>query len=50
MPLTHLVNAARTIMLDGGGILAVSSELLILLLMAVLMIAIAARMFRWQKD
>ena len=49
MPLTHLVNAARTIMLDGGGIMAVASELLVLSLMSVVLMAIAARVFRWQK-
>lgn len=50
MPLTHLVNAARTIMLDGGGIMAVASELLILSLMSLLLMTIAARVFRWQKE
>lgn len=50
MPLTHLVNAARTIMLDGGGITAVASELVVLLLMSLVLMTIAARVFRWQKD
>lgn len=50
MPLTHLVNAARAIMLDGAGIQAVASELLILSLMSLCLMAIAARWFRWQKE
>jgi ABC-2 type transport system permease protein len=50
MPLTHLVNAARTIMLDGGGITAVANEMLILSLITLVLMAIAARIFRWQKE
>lgn len=50
MPLTHLVNAARAIMLDGAGLEAVASELLILSLMSLCLMAIAARWFRWQKE
>lgn len=50
MPLTHLVNAARAIMLDGAGLGSVADELLILSLMTVILMALAARSFRWQKE
>lgn len=50
MPLTHLVNAARAIMLDGAGLGSVADELLILSLMTVILMALAARTFRWQKE
>lgn len=50
MPLTHLVNAARAIMLDGAGFTAVADELLVLLLTSIALMAIAARWFRWQKE
>ncbi|HEX4937648.1 MAG TPA: ABC transporter permease, partial [Candidatus Kapabacteria bacterium] len=50
MPLTHLVNAARAIMLDGAGFTAVADELLVLLLTSIILMAIAARWFRWQKE
>lgn len=50
MPLTHLVNAARAIMLDGAGVMGVANEMLILSLMSLFLMAIAARWFRWQKE
>jgi len=50
MPLTHLVNAARAIMLDGAGFSSIADELLILLLITVVLMAVAARAFRWQKE
>lgn len=50
MPLTHLVNAARAIMLDGAGFSSIADELLILSLISVVLMAIAARAFRWQKE
>lgn len=48
LPLTHVINAARSIMLDGAGLAAVSSELLILAAMSMGLLAIGALSFRWE--
>jgi ABC-2 type transport system permease protein len=49
MPLTHLVNPARAIMIDGAGFMDVLNDLIILLVMTVVLMALAARSFSWQK-
>jgi ABC-type multidrug transport system permease subunit len=49
-PLTHLVGAARAIMLDGAGISEVAPQLLTLSAMTVVFLAIGARIFRWRAD
>lgn len=48
LPLTHMVEAARRIMLDGAGLLDVIFEISVLLGVGVLLLAISARAFRWQ--
>jgi ABC-type multidrug transport system permease subunit len=48
MPLTHLVAAARAIMIDGAGVLDVLPQLALLLMLAALLLAVAARVFRWE--
>lgn len=50
MPLTHIVDAARAVMLDGAGLSDVLPHLLVLAGMAVALMAAAARSFRWQKE
>ncbi len=47
-PLTHLVEAARCIMIDGGQLLDVVPELLLLLGLALAFLVLAARFFRWE--
>ena len=47
MPLTHLVDAARRIMLDGAGLLDVLPQLGILVGLTALLMAVSARLFRW---
>jgi ABC-type multidrug transport system permease subunit len=47
MPLTHLVNAARAVMVDGAGIAQVLPEIALLCGMGVLLLVIAATLFRW---
>jgi ABC-2 type transport system permease protein len=47
-PLTHLVDAARRIMIDGAGLLDVVPEILLLLGLALAFLALAARLFRWE--
>lgn len=50
MPLTHVVNAARAIMLDGAGLTDIAPQLLTLTALTVILMAIATRSFRWQKE
>ncbi len=47
MPLTHLVNAARAVMVDGAGITEVLPEIALLGGMGLLLLLIAAMLFRW---
>jgi ABC-type multidrug transport system permease subunit len=48
MPLTHVVDAARGIMIDGAGVLTILPQLLLLLGLAAALLAAAARLFRWE--
>lgn len=48
LPVTHMVDAARRIMLDGAGLADVSGEIIGLLGFGILLLVIAARAFRWQ--
>jgi ABC-type multidrug transport system permease subunit len=47
-PLTHLVEAARRIMIDGAGLMDVLPEILLLLGLAVAFLSLAAWLFRWE--
>lgn len=49
LPLTHLVEAARAIMLEGAGLVAVLPHLATLLLITIACLALAARLFRWHR-
>ena len=46
-PLTHLVNAARRVMIDGAGVIQVLPEIIILGGTGLILLLIAATMFRW---
>ena len=48
LPLTHVTDAAREIMIDGAGIVQVSDHLLVLGLSSVVLLFIGARIFRWE--
>jgi ABC-type multidrug transport system permease subunit len=48
IPLTQMVSAARRVMIDGAGLLEVLPEVSGLLALAVVLLATAARMFRWE--
>lgn len=50
LPLTHLVAAARSIMLEGAGLVAIQHHLLILAITTVVLTALASILFRWQRD
>jgi ABC-2 type transport system permease protein len=47
LPLTHLVNAARAVMVDGAGVVQVLPEIVLLGGMGLALLLIAARLFRW---
>jgi ABC transporter DrrB family efflux protein len=48
LPLTHLVDAARRIMLDGAGLAQVAPDLYALGGMTVLFLGVAAWLFKWE--
>lgn len=48
LPLTHVVEAARTIMLDGAGFFDVAHHLVILLTMTLMFLFIGVKIFRWE--
>lgn len=49
LPLTHLVSAARGVMLEGAGILQVAPQLLALVAMTAVFITLAGLLFRWHE-
>jgi len=49
-PLTHLLDAARAVMLDGAGIAGISSDLAYLAITAVAFLAFGAWSFRWRVE
>ena len=48
LPLTHITEAAREIMIDGAGLAQVSDHLLVLGLTSVVLLLIGAKIFRWE--
>ncbi|MFV2031638.1 MAG: ABC transporter permease [Gammaproteobacteria bacterium] len=48
LPLTHLTEAAREIMIDGADLAQVGDHLLVLGLMSVVLLLIGAKIFRWE--
>ncbi len=50
LPLTHIVQAARSVMLDGAGINEVGYHLLVLGAMTAVFLLLAAKLFRWRSD
>ncbi|HSC75493.1 MAG TPA: ABC transporter permease [Pseudomonadales bacterium] len=50
LPMTHMLDAARAVMLEGAGWRDVSVHLLVMAVMSVVFLSIAAVMFRWGKN
>lgn len=50
LPLTHMVQAARAVMLDGAGLADISHHLLILMAMSALFLSLSAWLFRWRES
>jgi ABC-type polysaccharide/polyol phosphate export permease len=48
LPLTHVTEAAREIMIDGAGIVQISDHLLVLGVSSVILLIIGARIFQWE--
>lgn len=48
LPLTHVTEAAREIMIDGAGLVQISDHLLILSVSSIILLWIGARIFRWE--
>ena len=48
LPLTHVTDAAREIMIDGAGLTQIADHLLVLGLSSVVLLAIGAKIFRWE--
>lgn len=49
-PLTHMLNAARNIMLENAGVSEIYTELLVLSGMTVFFLSIASLRFKWYED
>ncbi|VAW82896.1 Domain of unknown function / Efflux ABC transporter, permease protein [hydrothermal vent metagenome] len=49
LPLTHMLEAARAIIVDGKGLLDVAHHLIVLLTMSLVFIAGGSMMFRWER-
>ncbi|WP_020393737.1 ABC transporter permease [Thiolinea disciformis] len=49
-PLTHMLSAARAIMLDGAGLAQISTQMLVMGFMSIVFLAIGAVMFKWTTD
>jgi ABC-2 type transport system permease protein len=48
LPLTHMVDAARQVMIDGAGVIEVLPQIVLLTAMGLGLLLIAARLFRWE--
>jgi ABC-type multidrug transport system permease subunit len=47
-PVTHMVGAARRVMIDGAGIVEVLPEVGLLAALAAMLLVTAALLFRWE--
>jgi ABC-type multidrug transport system permease subunit len=48
LPLTHLVDGARAIMIEGSGFLEIAPHLIVLSIMTVIFLGIGSLIFRWE--
>ena len=48
LPLTHVTEAARAIMIDGAGLVEISGHLLALVMMTAVFLALGSYSFRWE--
>lgn len=50
LPLTHMVQAAREVMIEGASLTEVSDHLIIMTAMTLVFLALAAKIFKWRSD
>jgi len=50
LPLTHLINGARAIMLDGAGLREIAPNLLALAAMSAIYLVLGAALFKWRQN
>ena len=50
LPLTHLINGARAIMLDGAGLSQIMPNLIALAAMSLLYLVLGAALFKWRQN
>jgi ABC-type multidrug transport system permease subunit len=48
LPLTHMIDAARAVMIEGAGFKDVAEQLVILALFSVVFVTIGSKTFRWE--
>ena len=48
LPLTHMIDAARAVMIEGAGLTDVSEQLIALSLFSVIFVIIGSKTFRWE--
>ena len=49
-PLTHILNSARAVMLDGATLSDVAPQLISLMVMSIVFLALGAAIFRWRPN
>ena len=50
LPLTHMIDAARSIMIEGAGLSEIAPQLLAMTAMTALFLGLAAILFKWKED
>ena len=48
-PLTHILDSARAVMLDGAGLIDIAPNLAALVLMSAIFLGVGAGFFRWSQ-
>jgi ABC-type multidrug transport system permease subunit len=48
LPLTHMIDAARAVMIEGAGLMDVMGQLSVLALISVVFVTIGSTIFRWE--
>ncbi len=48
LPLTHVVDAARAVMIEGAGIAGIAPQLLVLTIMSAIFLALGSLIFKWE--
>ena len=50
LPLTHIVRASRSVMIEGSSLVEVAPHLIWLSVMTLICLSMASLLFRWHKD